>query len=88
MYFAGKLRAVRIESQDDAHALSDKGEQQSVSTECAMNLPATGAETLSSHVLGSPRVPCYLKRWTRMGQTRDGILESLLLLVSPRPLRQ
>jgi len=27
--------------------------------------------------------PVYLKRWTRMGQARDGILESLLLLGEP-----
>jgi hypothetical protein len=41
-------------------------------------------EALSSHVLGSPGgYPVYLKRWTRMGQTRDGILESLLLLGEP-----
>jgi hypothetical protein len=39
---------------------------------------------LSSHVLGSPGgYPVYLKRWTRMGQARDSILESLLLLGEP-----
>lgn len=39
---------------------------------------------LSSHVLGSPGgYPVYLKRWTRMGQARDEILESLLLLGEP-----
>jgi hypothetical protein len=41
-------------------------------------------ETLSSQVLGSPGgYPVYLKRWTRMGQARDSILESLLLLGEP-----
>jgi hypothetical protein len=41
-------------------------------------------ETLSSHVLGSPGgYPVYLKRWTRMGQARDEILESLLKLGEP-----
>ncbi len=42
-------------------------------------------EVLSSHVLGSPGgYPVYLKRWTRMGQARDEILESLLLLGEPK----
>jgi hypothetical protein len=41
-------------------------------------------ETLSSHVLGSPGgYPVYLKRWTRMGQARDEVLESLLMLGEP-----
>lgn len=41
-------------------------------------------EVLSSHVLGSPGgYPVYIKRWTRMGQTRDGILDRLLLLGEP-----
>ncbi|QKT04024.1 sulfur reduction protein DsrS [Ectothiorhodospiraceae bacterium 2226] len=41
-------------------------------------------ELLSSQVLGSPGgYPVFLRRWTRMGQARDGILERLLLLGEP-----
>jgi hypothetical protein len=84
---AGNLRAVRIdESKMVLHALSDKGEAKirlnpNTRDESYLRLVR---ETLSSHVLGSPGgYPVYLKRWTRMGQARDGILESLLLLGEP-----
>jgi len=84
---AGNLRAVRIdESKMTLHALSDKGEatirlNPNCRDESYLRLVR---ETLSSHVLGSPGgYPVYLKRWTRMGQARDGILESLLLLGEP-----
>lgn len=84
---AGKLRAVRIdESRMTLHALSDKGEatirlNPNCRDESYLRLLR---ETLSSHVLGSPGgYPVYLKRWTRMGQARDRILESLLLLGEP-----
>lgn len=41
-------------------------------------------ELLSSHVLGSPGgYPVFLKRWTRMGQTRDARLADLLMLGEP-----
>lgn len=41
-------------------------------------------ELISSQVLGSPGgYPVYLKRWTRMGQMRDGSLAQLLLLGEP-----
>ena len=41
-------------------------------------------EVLSGYVLGSPGgYPVYLKRWSRMGQTRDENLEHLLLLGEP-----
>jgi hypothetical protein len=41
-------------------------------------------ELLSGQVLGSPGgYPVYLKRWTRMGQTRSESLEQLLLLGEP-----
>jgi hypothetical protein len=41
-------------------------------------------ELLSAHVLGSPGgYPVYLRRWTRMGQMRDGSLEHLLMLGEP-----
>ncbi|MBT8121972.1 MAG: sulfur reduction protein DsrS [Gammaproteobacteria bacterium] len=84
---AGNLKAVRIdESRMTLHALSDKGE---ASIQLTPNCRDESylrrvRETLSSHVLGSPGgYPVYLKRWTRMGQARDGILESLLLLGEP-----
>ena len=84
---AGNLKAVRIdESRMTLHALSDKGE---ASIQLKPNCRDESylrrvRETLSSHVLGSPGgYPVYLKRWTRMGQARDGILESLLLLGEP-----
>ena len=84
---AGSLKAVRIdESSMILHALSDKGEAQvRLSPNCRDETYLRGVrETLSSHVLGSPGgYPVYLKRWTRMGQARDEILESLLLLGEP-----
>jgi len=41
-------------------------------------------ELLSSRVLGSPGgYPVFLKRWTRMGQTRDARLADLLMLGEP-----
>lgn len=41
-------------------------------------------ELLSSHVLGSPGgYPVFLQRWTRMGQTKHGSLDKLLLLGEP-----
>ena len=84
---AGSLKAVRIdESSMILHALSDKGEAQvRLNPNCRDEAYLRGVrETLSSHVLGSPGgYPVYLKRWTRMGQARDEILESLLLLGEP-----
>jgi hypothetical protein len=84
---AGKLKAVRIdESKMILHALSDRGEARiSLNPNCRDEAYLKRVrETLSSHVLGSPGgYPIYLKRWTRMGQARDGILESLLLLGEP-----
>ena len=84
---AGNLKAVRIdESRMTLHALSDRGEasiqlQPNCRDEAYLRRVR---ETLSSHVLGSPGgYPVYLKRWTRMGQARDSILESLLLLGEP-----
>jgi hypothetical protein len=68
------------------HALSDKGEARvRLNPNCRDETYLRCVrEALSSHVLGSPGgYPVYLKRWTRMGQTRDGILESLLLLGEP-----
>ncbi len=84
---AGALKAVRIdESRMMLHALSDKGEATiKLNPNCRdESYLREVRETLSSHVLGSPGgYPVYLKRWTRMGQARDSILESLLLLGEP-----
>jgi hypothetical protein len=84
---AGAPEAVRIdESSMTLYALSDRGEAK---VRLNPNCRDEGylrkvRETLSSQVLGSPGgYPVYLKRWTRMGQARDGILESLLLLGEP-----
>jgi hypothetical protein len=84
---AGSLKAVRIdESRMVLHALSEKGEAKiELNPNCRdESYLRRVREILSSHVLGSPGgYPVYLKRWTRMGQARDGILESLLLLGEP-----
>jgi len=84
---AGPVKAVRIdESRMTLYALSDKGEARvRLNPNCRDETYLRRVrEALSSHVLGSPGgYPVYLKRWTRMGQTRDGILESLLLLGEP-----
>jgi len=84
---AGTLKAVRIdESKMTLHALSDRGEATiRLNPNCRDEAYLRCLrETLSSHVLGSPGgYPVYLKRWTRMGQARDSILESLLLLGEP-----
>ena len=84
---ASPIEAVRIdESKMTVHALSKKGEAKvKLNPNCRDEAYLkTVRETLSSHVLGSPGgYPVYLKRWTRMGQARDEILESLLLLGEP-----
>jgi hypothetical protein len=84
---AGTPEAVRIdESSMTLYALSDKREAKvKLNPNCRdESYLRKVRETLSSQVLGSPGgYPVYLKRWTRMGQARDGILESLLLLGEP-----
>jgi hypothetical protein len=84
---ASPVKAVRIdESSMTLYALSDKGEARvRLNPNCRDETYLRRVrEALSSHVLGSPGgYPVYLKRWTRMGQTRDGMLESLLLLGEP-----
>jgi len=84
---ASPIQAVRIdESSMTLYALSDKGEARvRLNPNCRDETYLRRVrETLSSHVLGSPGgYPVYLKRWTRMGQTRHGMLESLLLLGEP-----
>lgn len=84
---AGAVEAIRIdESRMTLHALSNKGEAKvQLNPNCRdESYLRRVRETLSSHVLGSPGgYPVYLKRWTRMGQARDEILESLLKLGEP-----
>ena len=84
---AGSVDAIRIdESRMTVYALSDKGEAKvPLNPNCRdESYLRRVRETLSSHVLGSPGgYPVYLKRWTRMGQARDEILESLLKLGEP-----
>jgi hypothetical protein len=84
---ANPLKAVRIdESRMTLHALSERGEAKiQLNPNCRdESYLRRVREALSSHVLGSPGgYPVYLKRWTRMGQARDSILESLLLLGEP-----
>jgi hypothetical protein len=84
---ASPIQAVRIdESSMTLYALSDKGEARiRLNPNCRDETYLRRVrEALSSHVLGSPGgYPVYLKRWTRMGQTRHGMLESLLLLGEP-----
>ncbi len=87
---ATPLQAIRIdESAMEVQALSESG----VAT---VRLNPTGRderylrmvrEMLSSQVLGSPGgYPVFLRRWTRMGQTRNDSLEQLLLLGEPEAI--
>ena len=84
---ANKVEAIRIdESKMIVYGLSDKGEAK-------IQLHPTGRdelylkkvrELISGQILGSPGgYPVYLKRWTRMGQTKDDSLEQLLKLGEP-----
>jgi hypothetical protein len=84
---ANKPQAIRIdESAMTLFGLSDKGESRIVlNPNCRDDLYLRKVrEVLSGHVQGSPGgYPVYLKRWSRMGQTRDDNLEQLLLLGEP-----
>lgn len=84
---ANKPQAIRIdESALILYALTEKGETTvSLNPNCREDLYLRKVrETLSGHALGSPGgYPIYLKRWSRMGQTRDDNLEQLLLLGEP-----
>jgi hypothetical protein len=84
---ASQIEAIRLdESRMMLFALSQKGEAKvKLNPNCRDDAYLKKVrETLSSHVLGSPGgYPVYLKRWTRMGQARDEVLESLLLLGEP-----
>ena len=82
-----ELRAVRIdESSMTVHALTGKGEVKVVlAPNCRDEQYLRKVrELLSTHALGSPGgYPVFLKRWTRMGQTREQNLDRLLLLGEP-----
>ncbi len=84
---ANKPQAIRIdESAMTLFGLSEKGEAKiKLNPTCRDDHYLRKVrELLSGHVLGSPGgYPIYLKRWTRMGQTRDENLEHLLLLGEP-----
>jgi hypothetical protein len=84
---ANNPQAIRIdESSMTLYGLSDKGEAKiSLNPNCRDDLYLRKVrEILSGHVQGSPGgYPIYLKRWNRMGQTRDENLAQLLLLGEP-----
>jgi hypothetical protein len=84
---ANKPQAIRIdESSMTLYGLSAKGEARvQLNPNCRDDIYLRKIrEVLSGHVLGSPGgYPIYLKRWSRMGQTRDENLEQLLLLGEP-----
>jgi len=84
---ANRPQAIRIdESAMTLFGLSEKGEAKiRLNPNCRDDHYLRKVrEVLSGHVLGSPGgYPIYLKRWTRMGQTRDENLEHLLLLGEP-----
>jgi hypothetical protein len=84
---ANNPQAIRIdESSMTLYGLSAKGEAKvSLNPNCRDDLYLRKVrEVLSGHVLGSPGgYPNYLKRWNRMGQTRNENLEHLLLLGEP-----
>src|SRR6056297_2633860 len=81
------LQAIRIdESKMIVYGLSDKGEASiSLNPNCRDEQYLKQVkELISTHVLGSPGgYPVFLRRWTRMGQTRDESLAQLLLLGEP-----
>ncbi|MEJ2591089.1 MAG: sulfur reduction protein DsrS [Candidatus Thiodiazotropha sp.] len=84
---ANSPQAIRIdESSMTLYGLSAKGEAKiSLNPNCRDDIYLRKIrEVLSGHVLGSPGgYPIYLKRWSRMGQTRSDSLEQLLLLGEP-----
>jgi hypothetical protein len=84
---ANSPQAIRIdETSMTLYGLSEKGEAKvSLNPNCRDDIYLRKVrEVLSGHVLGSPGgYPIYLKRWSRMGQTRDENLAQLLLLGEP-----
>ena len=85
---AQSLYAVRIdESRMELHALSEKGEAKvALHANCKdEKYIKLVRQWLSTNILGSPGgYPVYLRRWTRMGQSRSNdSLHKLLLLGEP-----
>ena len=81
------LKAIRIdESAMVVHALTNKGEVKApLVPNCRDDVYLKKIrEFFSTHALGSPGgYPVYLKRWARMGQTRENNLDRLLILGEP-----
>jgi ribosomal protein L17 len=84
---ANKVQAIRIdESKMIVYGLSKKGEAKiQLHPTCRDEQYLRQVrELISGQVSGSPGgYPVYLKRWTRMGQTKDDSLEQLLMLGEP-----
>ncbi|HAI69673.1 MAG TPA: sulfur reduction protein DsrS [Gammaproteobacteria bacterium] len=84
---ANKVQAIRIdESKMIVYALSERGEAKiQLHPNCRDELYLRLVrELISGYILGSPGgYPVYLKRWTRMGQSKDDSLEQLLMLGEP-----
>lgn len=86
-----ELHAIRIdESKMIVYGLSERGEAKiQLNPNCKDELYIKRVkELISTHVLGSPGgYPIYLRRWTRMGQTRSNeSLERLLQLGEPEAI--
>jgi len=86
-----ELHAIRIdESKMIVYGLSDKGEAKvPLKANCKDEVYIKQIkELISTHVLGSPGgYPIFLRRWTRMGQSRTHeSLERLLLLGEPEAI--
>lgn len=88
--FSQEIKAIRIdESAMTVHALTSKGEARiQLMPNCADERYLRQVrELFSTHVSDSPGgYPVYLKRWTRMGQTRTDSLYDLLLLGEPEAI--
>ena len=84
------LQAIRIdESAMIVYALTSKGEAKvRLVPSCRDDRYLRNVrELFSTHALGSPGgYPVYLKRWTRMRQTRADSLRGLLLLGEPEAI--
>lgn len=84
---AQDLQAVRIDdSKMIVYGLTEKGEAKvPLNPNCkSEKYIKLVKEVFSTHVMGSPGgYPVFLKRWTRMGQARDGSLQQMLLLGEP-----
>ncbi len=84
---ANKVQAIRIdESKMIVYGLTSRGDAKIQLHPTCRNEQYLRQvrELISGHILGSPGgYPVYLKRWTRMGQTKDDSLEQMLMLGEP-----